>query len=289
MLNHFWLIGARTPTWLDAPEELRANPTFDAEGRLVDLVRDGAVTPDGFVVNTVQPSAHPFLKSEPQMPPQDYPTIGDLLSDAGKDWTWYAGGWNEALEHGGTGNTADELRFHYHHQPFVYFARFADSAVDERKMHLKDEEAFRDDCANGALPAVSFVKPSARFDEHAGIATVAASEQHAAELIETVMASPAWDRAAIIVTYDDFGGWYDHVPPPPGDQWGPGGRVPALIISPYAKRGFIDSTFYDTTSILKFIEWRFGLASLTDRDKNANNLLNAFDFGSTPASSPVAS
>jgi phospholipase C len=178
----------------------------------------------------------------------------------------------------------DELRFHCHHQPFVYFARFADTEVDERHAHLKDEEDFRADCARGTLPAVSFVKPSARHDEHAGLATVRESEDHAHELIEGVMGSPLWERAAVIVTYDDFGGWYDHVAPPPGDRWGPGGRVPALIISPYARRGFVDHTQYDTTSILKFIEWRFGLGSLTERDRTAANLLPAFDFGSLDAS-----
>lgn len=103
------------------------------------------------------------------------------------------------------------------------------------------------------------------------------SEQHAVELIERVKNSFYWEETAVIVTYDDFGGWYDHVPPPVVDRWGPGGRVPMLLVSPYARKGFVEHTPYDTTSILKFIEWRYGLEPLTDRDAGANNLLA--DFG----------
>jgi phospholipase C len=86
----------------------------------------------------------------------------------------------------------------------------------------------------------------------------------------------------IIVTYDEGGGRWDHVPPPPGDRWGPGVRIPAVIISPYAKRGFVDHTTYETVSILKLIEVRWNVAPLGSRDAAANNLLNAFDFSQTP-------
>jgi phospholipase C len=83
---------------------------------------------------------------------------------------------------------------------------------------------------------------------------------------------------AIIIACDENGGRWDHVAPPVIDRWGPGTRVPTIIISPYAKKGFVDHTQYDTTSILKFIESRWGLKPLGTRDANANNLLNAFDF-----------
>jgi acid phosphatase len=129
------------------------------------------------------------------------------------------------------------------------------------------------------LPAVSFIKPLGIYDEHAGYSTVEAAESHAVELIEAVKASPFWERSAIVVTYDDFGGWYDHVAPPPIDRWGPGGRVPAIIVSPWARKSHVDSTPYDHTSILKFIEWRWGLAPVSTRDALAWNLLTAFDFG----------
>ena len=107
---------------------------------------------------------------------------------------------------------------------------------------------------------------------------IARREVTPVELVEAVRRSSIWPRTVVIVTYDDFGGWYDHVPPPAGDRWGPGGRVPMLVISPWAKRGHVDRTFYDHTSILSFIEWRWRLAPLSSRDAAANNLLPALDF-----------
>lgn len=86
----------------------------------------------------------------------------------------------------------------------------------------------------------------------------------------------------IILTYDEHGGFWDHVAPPKVDRWGPGARVPAIVISPFARRGFVDHTVYDTTSILATIEHRFGLAPLTERDKNAKDLSSALDFAQHP-------
>ena len=99
-----------------------------------------------------------------------------------------------------------------------------------------------------------------------------------AELVRAIMQSPAGKDAAIIITYDENGGRWDHVPPPVVDRWGPGTRVPAIIVSPYAKRRHVDHTFYDTTSILKLIETRWNLRPLGTRDAAANDLTNAFDF-----------
>ena len=100
-----------------------------------------------------------------------------------------------------------------------------------------------------------------------------------ADLLRRIEVSPAWSSTAVIVTYDENGGWWDHVAPPVVDRWGPGARVPAIIVSPFARKGFIDHTVYDTTSILKLIETRFGIAPLGERDAKANDLTNAFDFG----------
>ena len=94
--------------------------------------------------------------------------------------------------------------------------------------------------------------------------------------------SPFWSKSIVIVTFDENGGFWDHVPPPVIDRWGPSTRVPTVIISPFAKKGFIDHTTYDTTAILKLIELRFGLQCLGDRDKKSNDLTNAFDFDGPP-------
>ena len=273
MLNHIWLISAATPVWPGAPAERIAIPVYDEFGRLIGLEKDGDVTPDGYCVNNAQPFFPPYLADTPvaeRLPPQVMATIGDRLSDAGVSWGWFGGGWDDAV----AGNPPPTFQFHHH--PFVFFARYAEGMPGRE--HLRDETEFADAVARGTLPAVSFVKPLGKFTEHAGYAAVEASEQHAVELIEAVMASSLWERSAIILTYDDFGGWFDHVAPPRIDRWGPGGRVPTIVVSPYARKGHIDATPYDHTSILAFISWRFGLPPLTNRDANAYNLLAAFDF-----------
>jgi phospholipase C len=107
-------------------------------------------------------------------------------------------------------------------------------------------------------------------------------DAHIAELLERLRRSPQWERMVVIVTYDENGGFWDHVPPPSGpgwgDRWGPATRVPTLIISPFARRGFVDKTSYDTTSILKLITLRFGLEPLPGVREKTGDLTNALDL-----------
>ena len=151
-----------------------------------------------------------------------------------------------------------------------------------RDEHLRDAEDFVAALSTATLPAVSFVKPIGAKNEHLGYATLLEGQEYVAGLVKRVQESPAWKDSVIIITYDESGGRWDHVPPPKVDRWGPGLRVPAIIISPFAKRGFVDHTNYETTSILKLIEARWGLPPLTSRDAAANNLLNSFDFSQRP-------
>ncbi|MFA7240984.1 MAG: alkaline phosphatase family protein [Sulfuricellaceae bacterium] len=269
MLNHFWLICACTPRYPDAPAELRA--TLDDSGK---LVKDGVLTPDGYVANTIQPYYMPHKPGTAKLkalPPQTLPTIGDRLTEKNIDWAWYSGGWNDAL----SGWSAPTFQFH--HQPFAYFRNYADGSENKAR-HLKDESDFLAAIESGALPPVSFYKPLGLHNEHPGYADVMTGEKHVADIIARIERSPMWPTTAIIVTYDENGGFWDHAAPPQGDRWGPGTRVPAIIISPYAKRGHVDHTLYDTTSILKFIETRHGLNPLGERDANANGLTGAFAF-----------
>lgn len=271
-LNHQFLICACAPTWPEAPANVVAQ--VDANG---NMVKDGAVTPDGFVVNTsfTVNSPHPanITDKSQLVPEQTAPTIGDRLSDANVSWAWYAGGWHNAvLGH------ADPL-FQFHHQPFAFFANYADDTPG-RAAHLKDENDFYADVAAGKLPAVTFIKPLGPDNEHPGYAALTNGQLHVADLVATIQNSPYWQDTAIIITYDEHGGRWDHVPPPVIDKWGPGLRVPAIIVSPFAKKGFVDHTQYDTTSILKFIEERWNLQPLADRDATTGDLLSAFDFNS---------
>jgi phospholipase C len=268
-LNHFWLICSCTPVWHDAPAALRAQ--VDATGL---MVKDGAVTPDGYAVNTAftvnQP--HPAGVTDPAqlVPNQTMPTIGDRMDEKHISWAWYAGGWNDALA-----GRPDPL-FQFHHQPFAYFARYADG-TSGRRQHLKDEQDFVRGVQTNRLPAVAFIKPLGPDNEHPGYANVLRGEQHVAQLVQAVMRSPAWPETMIIITYDENGGRWDHVAPPVADRWGPGTRVPAIIVSPWARRQYVDHTAYDTTSILKLIEARWGLQPLGSRDAGADGLTGAFE------------
>jgi len=267
-LNHQWLIAAVTPMFPNAPDRIKAQ--LDASGK---LVKDGSVSPDGYSINTsYSVNLHPKSANPAYLVPNlTSPTIGDRLSDKGISWAWYAGGWDNVIA-----GKADPT-FAYHHQPFAYFTRYAEG-TQERATHLKDETEFLEAAKNGTLPAVSFVKPIGLEDEHPGESTVTNGEKHAVELINAVLNGPNGKNAVIILTYDENGGFWDHVAPPVIDRWGPGTRVPALIISRFAKKGYVDHTTYETVSILAFIEKRWGLKPLNARDEHADPLSHAFKF-----------
>ena len=269
-LNHQWLIASASPTFPNAPASIVA--TVGANG---NVITDGQVTPDGYVVNTSYSVNTPHPATTPVadlVPNQTNPTIGDRMNDKNVSWAWYAGGWDNAL----AGNP--DPNFQFHHQPFVYYKNYADGTA-LKKEHLKDETDFIAAAQAGTLPAVSFVKPLGTYNEHPGYSDVALGENHALELINDVLNGPNGKDVVIILTYDENGGFWDHVAPPVIDtKWGPGTRVPALIISPFAKKGYVDHTQYETVSILSFIEKRWNLTPLATRDRNANPLSNAFTF-----------
>ena len=281
----------------------------------------GAVAPPAgtacgdFVVNTIQPTFQPYAPGTPpgrRLPPLTTPTIGDRLTKAGVSWAWYGGGWANAAgvttsagwTNGAGPRCADpqarkeaaypycpDTRFQFHHQAFNYFAAFGDDTAEHRAnraAHLKDEADFRRDLENGALPAVSFVKPLGTENEHPGYGSEHDGDDHTVELIRAIQADGAdWPSTLVVLTYDEFGGSADHVPPPStaplADQWGPGTRIPAMVLSPLlpAPAG-IDHTVYDTTSILATIERRFGLVPLSARDQAVADFLPLFRGDLTP-------
>ena len=134
------------------------------------------------------------------------------------------------------------------------------------------------DVQTGNLPAVTFIKPLGANNEHPRYATLLNGQQHVADLVAAIQNSPYWQDTAIIITYDEHGGRWDHVAPPVIDKWGPGVRVPTIVISPFARKAFVDQTQYETTSILKLIEERWNLEPLAERDAHAGDMLTAFDF-----------
>jgi phospholipase C len=269
-LNHQLLVAAAAPSFPGAPAGLRS--VVDAGGR---LLADGAVSADGnWVINNLLSVNGPLpapLDPASLVPAQRRPTIGDRLSERKISWAWYAGGWDDAVA-----GRPDPL-YQYHHQPLVYFASFAEGTA-ARAEHLRDEKEFLAAATAGTLPAVSFVKPLGALNEHPGYSSVIEAEEHAVALVQAVQRGPQWAHAAVLVLYDENGGFWDHVAPPPRDWLGPGARVPLVVISPFARAGFVDQTVYETLSVIATIEHRFGLDPLTPRDAAAPDLAASFDL-----------
>ena len=234
-----------------------------------------------YAVNTMQPSNPPFGSGAklPLIDDSQYPNIGDRLSAEKFSWAWYAGGWDDAVAgHPGP-------LFQYHHQPLNYFANYAPGQPG--RTHLKDENDFIASAKAGTLPTVSFVKPYGAENEHPGYASEPNGSDHLVDLLQTILAGPQAKDTLVVVTYDEFGGEWDHVPPPGADsttrgvhdQFGPGTRLPALILSSTMRRSGVDHTVYDTTSILATIEHGLHLRPLSSRDAQVADLSNSLRVG----------
>ncbi len=267
-LNHQWLIAAQTPYVGNDTNISRYE--LDERG---EILKDGILTPDGYAVNTIQPFSPPYKAKyfDPalRLKPLTHDTIGDRLSERNISWGWYSGGYHKALE--GKGDT---IHYQYHHNPFLYFERYKPGS--EGRRHLHDEAELMEQIKTSALPNVVFFKPSAEDNQHPGYASVKAADEKLHQIVESIRSNRVlWEKSLIIVTYDENGGLWDHVAPPKGDRWGPGTRIPALVISPYVKKGYVDHTQYDTTSILRFIEWWYDLKSLGERQ--SANILNTLE------------
>jgi phospholipase C len=203
----------------------------------------------------------------------DHPTIIDVLEDHGISWKFY----NLGLM--GLGSTP-EIEFI---NTLPFFKRW----YQDKRLYHHEADLFNDIRA-GALPQVTFVISAAFYSEHPPL-NIVLGEKKMASVINALIQSPLWTTSAFILTYDEGGGYFDHVPPPQVDDFGMGMRVPTLVISPWAKRGYISGHLYEHSSILKFIERRFGLPSLAsvnhhfDRSTPAFNNVLARGNGGPPA------
>lgn len=289
-----------------------ASPGSALDGPPIFVV-DGNVTPANYFgdnkfycVNTMQPAYQPSgnapvdtkgndaFYANPAaattVPPQTKTTIGDLLEAKNVNWKWYSGSWDAATADGKqdpsvkrsviyTGNqyrvaTTTSVDFQAHHQPFNYFAKF-DPVTNAayRTAHLQDYNNLLADAKAGTLPPVTFYKPEGVYNEHQGYANIDDGDAKIAQTIAALQASPQWNNMVIVVTYDENGGSWDHVAPPKADLLGPGSRVPAMIISPFAKKGTVDHTQYDTASVLRLITRTFGLDTLPGLTARDNALV----------------
>jgi phospholipase C len=193
----------------------------------------------------------------------DFEVLPDQLNREGVSWRYYVddGSWMNAL-----------LAIKH-----IYNSKYWEKNVIPEERLLGDIQRER-------LKKVSWVVPGPGFNEHPGGPSVCMGENWTVEHINAIMRSKYWKNTAIFITWDDFGGFYDHVPPPHYDVMGLGPRVPMLIISPWAKEGYVDKTVYEFSSVVKFIETVHGLDCMTTRDCQASNMLDAFDFEQEPDS-----
>ncbi|MCD5992908.1 acid phosphatase [Pseudomonas sp. CDFA 602] len=301
-LNHQYLISATAPIYPDAANSaaksqiatLQSSDPLDPRLQPLDKspasamtgppqFGPSAITPDGYAVNTLAPPYWPTWLRDPQNPdyskpdlanvlvPQSHEHIGDKLSKKDVDWAWYAGAWQVTLDEFKDSVGIPKIpNFQYHHQPFNYFKQQGPENPAERTRRLRDgglgdessTNRFLVDAEAGKLPAVTFYKPQGNLNMHAGYADVASGDRHIDRVVKVLRNSPQWENMVIVITVDENGGWWDHVAPPKGDRFGPGTRVPALVISPFARKGTVDHTVYDTASILRLITRVHGLEKL---------------------------
>jgi phospholipase C len=198
-------------------------------------------------------------------PCYDYPTIADSLDDARVSWKYYEGFWPGGAS---TWDAFGAIRR-------VRYGRDWDRDVTKVPLQILT------DAAKGKLPSVAWVIPTAQDSDHPGTGSDR-GPSWVAQVVNAIGTGPQWKATAIIVLWDDWGGWYDEANPPQLDYRGLAVRVPCIIISPYAKAGAVVHTRYEFGSILKTIERIFNVASINTTDVRATDMLDAFDFTQAP-------
>jgi phospholipase C len=206
----------------------------------------------------------------------DLPTIFDRLEAAGIDWKFYVQNYDRSVTFRNKQAMIDRPG-QVERVPLLAFARFVDEP--QLNSHIVDLSEYYRDLDQGTLPAVSYIVPASP-----GAATpesVKTNERLGQSLINALTRSPAWGSSMLVWSYDGWGGLYDHVAPPQVDPNGYGFRVPALLVSPFARQGYVDHTPLDFTSMVRFITTNWDLQPLAARDTSAQTFMNAFDFQNT--------
>jgi phospholipase C len=270
-VEHFWLVASQTDRYVDNQRPLEGQGGDD--GILGGYCDDPSEriwsfpkldASDREAIYALEESAETeALKRRyfiERWPCHDVETLPDLLEERDISWKYY---------------TSDSPYFQiFPAIPHIHYGPMSRKIVDSGE--------FLTDLAAGGMPAVTWLLPPTPESDHPGYGALCDGENWSVRMINAIMSSPEWRNTAIFLTWDDFGGFYDHVPPPHLDVYGYGPRVPLIVISPYAKRGFVFSEVADFSSMLRFAERIHRLPALTARDRDANDLLGAFDFTETP-------
>jgi phospholipase C len=208
----------------------------------------------------VQPSYGPCNKPDPVATPLTNKNIGDEMNTAGVSWTWFQEEYGVCGDYVATEN------------PFQYFTSTQNST------NLQDTTNFTAQLANNTLPSVSFVNPGGAHNCHPGNDSISACASYLDKLIQSIQNSPVWPDCAIIVYWDESGGFYDHVPPPTIGGTPDGIRIPMMVISPYAKTGYVSHVQMDNVSLLRFIQWNWGLPNLNARNSAPGSTVELRDM-----------
>jgi phospholipase C len=217
---------------------------------------------DNDVAFSTQPIYGPCNQPDAAATANTSPNVGDQMTQKNVGWIWFHEGYGQC------GNYVPQQN------PFQYFTSTQGSD------HIQDLSLFYQQLASGQTPSVSFVQMAPSHSGHPGSSSVTAAASWLDQFVKQVQSSASWNDTAIVVIWDEGGGWYDHVPPPQLDSQGLGIRVPMMVISPLAKKGIVYHNLADHTSILKFIQWNWGLSSLNARNSNTqiDDLRGMFTF-----------
>ena len=217
---------------------------------------------------------------QPRPSSYTFPEITLLLGSGKIDWRYYVNrGKTAGAADGGVSNVDSDETTSTFWNPLPAFPAVKNDPTQFSR--LTNATQFYTDAQNGMLPQVSWIIPNSDLSEHPP-ASIATGSNYITGLVNAVMNSPQWSSTAIFISWDDWGGFYDHVAPPKVDQYGLGIRVPGLIISPWARQGYVDHKTYSFESWLKVVEERFGVVPMTGRDNTANDMTDAFDFTQQP-------
>jgi phospholipase C len=257
--NHMFTIAAQSGGALDNPWQ--PFPRLKDQQEAGYAKSWGCDIAEGGYVEVIDPEGV-MVKVKPCF---DFETEGDLLSGKNIPWAYYS---------------ATNTQLGYIWSAYAAIDRYRNDPELWGEHMRPVDDVFRD-VAAGRLPPVSWITPRFQLSQHPEY-NFCWGMNWTVSLVNEIMRSPLWKNTAIFLTWDDFGGFYDHMPPIVVDRFGFGIRVPMLVVSPYAKQGYIDSNVGEFSSVLRFIEDNWGLSQLTHRDRDAKNMTSVFDFGQEP-------
>jgi len=240
------------------------------------MTNDGVLDANCRMINDVYV---PGFGPQVTFKPTKQESMGDLFDAAGVEWKWYAQDWDEAVS---VAPYNSSLQFAWHHHAPMYYTKWTDLKSKENQRRLYDEKHFFDAlAADTGLPQVSFVRPSPKNDMHPANNNPVLAQAHLKLYFDAIFASKYWadNKTAVLITFDENGGYADHVAPYVGDADGPATRIPAHLISPYHVNGGVNSFPYENLSVLKMFQTRFDLPRNTiakQRVDTVRDLTNAF-------------